>query len=634
MTCNPLAPLYSSQTPDPKTISSPANSSSSVPSTDPWFAEMAQVPFKVKAVFEYKSSETDDLNFPNGQIITVTAEEDGEWYSGEYVDAAGNKIEGIFPRNFVEKYEPAIPTRPSRGPKKPQPSESKVEAAEGVNPEVIAVKATSPPPTRAQPRPAEEEPHDTNDALPATQPTATQAMQLETQRMPVEAASPPAAVHAKPPPPVAEKPSSSSFKDRIAAFNKSAAPPIAPFKPSGQSSSSFIKKPFVPPPPSKNAYVPSHREPPPQRVFRRDEESSTMQDQAENTTVSDPTLVNAVSEAEPEAKPTSLKERIALLQKQQLEQAARLADPTPKKDKPKKPQKKRTESSEQLGQSQVAAETDSLPVLEDEIPTRRSVEFEDDDTGSLRGPKRRQSARAPIETPPPPARELVSDTNDADDSGAGDTEDAPEISTEDERSAARSRVVSTKPLQAANVPLSDVTQMDREQELQNHSVTKDDAEDENEEEDAEEDDDEEEEEEEDPEIRRKRELRERMAKMSGGMGMMGMFGPPGGAPSSGSTARKPKPPPRDQHEAGGEQSVTKAPPVPIMALPGMSNMHQPRPEASADVETDEEDTAQHTPEEPLTQVATSEAIDKPPPPPRTSTDRAPPPIPQGLFCSV
>ena len=77
---------------------------------------------------------------------------------------------------------------------------------------------------------------------------------------PIIASSPPAtkpapAMAAKAPPPVAEKPS--SFKDRIAAFNKTAAPPIAPFKPGGQGNTTgFVKKPFVAPPPSKNSYIP------------------------------------------------------------------------------------------------------------------------------------------------------------------------------------------------------------------------------------------------------------------------------------------------------------------------------------------------------------------------------------------
>ena len=75
---------------------------------------MASVPFKVKALFEYTSSHDDDLPFDVGQIITVTEVEDDDWYCGEYVDDAGGKQEGIFPRNFVEKYEPVAPPRPTR----------------------------------------------------------------------------------------------------------------------------------------------------------------------------------------------------------------------------------------------------------------------------------------------------------------------------------------------------------------------------------------------------------------------------------------------------------------------------------------------------------------------------------------
>ncbi|WLF77093.1 hypothetical protein PVL30_000802 [Lodderomyces elongisporus] len=55
------------------------------------------VPFKVKAIFEYKSDYEDDLSFSVGQIITITAIENDEWYSGEY---EGNS--GMFPKNFVE----------------------------------------------------------------------------------------------------------------------------------------------------------------------------------------------------------------------------------------------------------------------------------------------------------------------------------------------------------------------------------------------------------------------------------------------------------------------------------------------------------------------------------------------------
>src|SRR3978361_543326 len=96
---------------------------------------MTSPPFKVKAVFEYTSPHDDDLHFPNGQIITVTEEEDDDWYSGEYMDASGEKQQGIFPKNLVEKYEPTAPPRPTRinRPKKevepaPEPILTPVEA--------------------------------------------------------------------------------------------------------------------------------------------------------------------------------------------------------------------------------------------------------------------------------------------------------------------------------------------------------------------------------------------------------------------------------------------------------------------------------------------------------------------------
>ncbi|UKZ72047.1 uncharacterized protein TrAtP1_012984 [Trichoderma atroviride] len=65
--------------------------------------------FRVKALYDYSSPHEDDLNFPAGQIIAVTDDEDADWYGGEYVDEAGAKKAGIFPRNFVEKFEPVAP---------------------------------------------------------------------------------------------------------------------------------------------------------------------------------------------------------------------------------------------------------------------------------------------------------------------------------------------------------------------------------------------------------------------------------------------------------------------------------------------------------------------------------------------
>ena len=151
----------------------------------------------------------------------------------------------------------------------------------------------------------------------------------------------------KPPLPAAgEKPSGGSFKDRIAAFNKPAAPPIVPFNPNGSASSAgFIKKPFVAPPPSKNAYIPQPREQP-QKIYRREEDPEITDRLNHDHPAVDRPLVSAEPTDEPaedQPKPTSLKERIALLQKQQLEQVARHGEAVQKKEKPKKPPKKRAE---------------------------------------------------------------------------------------------------------------------------------------------------------------------------------------------------------------------------------------------------------------------------------------------------
>jgi hypothetical protein len=70
------------------------------------------LPFKVKAIYEYKSDFEDDLAFGVGQLITVTEIEDEEWYSGTYDGKSG-----MFPKNFVENVpEPLqipIPARPA-----------------------------------------------------------------------------------------------------------------------------------------------------------------------------------------------------------------------------------------------------------------------------------------------------------------------------------------------------------------------------------------------------------------------------------------------------------------------------------------------------------------------------------------
>ena len=564
---------------------------------------MPFTPFKVKAVYEYNSAEPDDLTFPNGQIITVTEASDDDWYTGEYTSASGEQVEGIFPRNFVEKYEPAIPSRPARAPKKapvaehdPEPPTPRSPPAAQLPPQSAPVAEPEPEVPKPAPEPATsiEEPVSTKMAELAQPPAA-----------PVnEPKSPPAK---RGPPPIAEKPTGNSFKDRIAAFNKPAAAPVAPFKPGGSAATGFIKKPFVAPPPSKNAYVPPPRELPPQRVFHREEESSEHSQPAERAA---PLPVQAEDAGDDDQPKLSLKDRIAALQKQQMEQAQRQAEPAQKKEKPKRPPKKRSEPVEE---PELAPE----PALErldtNETVGKPSLDLSgESDSGrpSLQRQESAQSARTPLQPP----RELVSDTNDADDSGAADTEDAQEeVSTEEDR-----------PVSKGGVSASDSKRPVPQQAEAEEGDGEDD------EEDTEED--------EDPEVRRKRELRERMAKMSGGMGMMGMFGAPGGA------APPPRKPRQSQEhtresENRAQEEAARAPPVPIMALPGMSNQLSRRSTEAEDADSDEDEhTERPTPNEPSKQSdADDDYISQPPPPPRrtetmrssASLDRpAPPPPPQ------
>ncbi|KAH9432640.1 hypothetical protein MCOR27_004342 [Pyricularia oryzae] len=529
-------------------------------------------PFMVKALFEYSSPHEDDLPFPAGQIITVTEVEDEDWYTGEFVGDDGVKHEGIFPRNFVEKYEPVAPPRPTRTrPKK----ESEPTAATSPPPPAPAAAAAPEPveePTPSEPElplkaesqftsePVEEAPTASGNAPaasaaspPAPEPAAPvpiAAPSASNPKVEPQATSPPAPKVApsasKPsgPPPVAEKPTGNAFKDRIAAFNRAAAPPITPFKPSGLGGSSFIKKPFVAPPPSRNAFVPQPQSAPAPRVYRRDEDPEIKEREQENQETAEkvglaPTTSNE-GEDEDQPKPMSLKERMALLQKQQQEQAQRHAEAAAKKEKPKRPAKKRMESNEG------AEEDGSLQIAPPQLERKDS-----EDTAGRRSIDESQGTRAP-----PAGRRKSSakalggepyDGNEADMSGAGDTTEGQEDVTEREDSDDRSHHVPKSSVAAGKAPAVD-------------------------EEDEEEDD--EEEEDIDPEVRRKEELRARMAKMSGGMGMAGMFGMP--MPGLGVPAKKKKASVAvERRDSEGPEGMPSpglhAPPVPAMvALPGLA----------------------------------------------------------------
>lgn len=486
---------------------------------------MSAPPFKVKAVHDYSSPHEDDLNFSTGQIITVTEEEDAEWYVGEYITDDGTKKDGLFPRNFVERYEPQAPPRPTRSRPKQEPQPSTEPAAGSVKEELIEPKAIAAEAEEAAPQ--VQTPPSQEKLPPAPKPQPVKPVPLP--------GSKPSA------PETGAKPSSSSFKDRIAAFNKPAAPPIAP-KPSAASGGpSFIKKPFVAPPPARNAYVPPPRAEAPQKAYRREEDPEIaerrLQDQKDAEEAG--LVTNAEhDESEEVPKATSLKDRIALLQKQQQEQAARRAE-TAAKDKPKKSAKPKPEASAAAGDEEAEGRPDlatpeEQPRMSSDLP--RPV------------PGRLPSHDSEMDDGP---REAMSDGNEADQSGAGETtEDAGGDSTEVEEMAERAKPRATMPPPRSSTgdTHKSVSKIDEGEPEGNGQEGQED-----------------EEEKEDPETKRKEELRARMAKMSGGMGMPGMFGMP-----------PPKPPAKkasgsSEHRSASQEARSPPPTqrVPMMPMAGV-----------------------------------------------------------------
>ncbi|KAF2236947.1 hypothetical protein EV356DRAFT_462735 [Viridothelium virens] len=569
---------------------------------------MANPPFKVKAIYEYSSPHEDDLNFPSGQIVTVIAEEDDDWYVGEYDDASGDKKQGLFPKNFVEKYEPPVPTRPSR-PTRPKVEQPPAPVAPIEEPsEEASAPIEEPELRKPQAAPAPE-------LSPRSPPTATAKPQAEApNELPAAPKPVPSAPAAKAPPPaISEKPS--SFKDRIAAFNKGSAPPIAPKPQGAPGTSSFIKKPYVAPPPSKNAYIPPARESAPQKVYRREEDPEVAERQAQDNEAAEAAGLAgsgaaAESPGEDAPKPQSLKDRIALLQKQQAEQAMRRAEAS-QKEKPKKPHKKPSEPRESQESNTIQQEDvpapEQLPRASTDLA--RETGRKSTDTRTSRGPRSPDSTNQP--------RELFSDGNDADQSAAGETtEDAEGTSGLEDIDERIQPSIPTAEARAPAAPKEEPNVGDEEDTTEEE---------------------EDEESEEDAETKRKLELRERMAKMSGGMGMAGMFGPPMPVPGAASKKKKSTTSNKDQGEAeNASPTAYQSHTTPMVPVPGMQRTLSPKQElevAPLNVSKDEElshpITSQHAAEE----VPDVEDI-KPEPPARRSTDRrsidraAPPPVPQ------
>ncbi|KAI4108231.1 MAG: hypothetical protein L6R37_001104 [Teloschistes peruensis] len=545
---------------------------------------MTSPPFMVKAIYEYSSPHDDDLKFPVGQIITVTDEEGDDWCYGEYSPEDGQKQEGLFPRNFVKPYEPETPPRPSRLSR----SKKEIENSRA---------SSQPGPTATQPsieesKDFEAAPRDTT--APAEEPVKVASPpSVAPQIVSATKPGPSSSSQPVPPPSAAAKPSEStakpalgSFRDRINAFNKPAAPPVAPKKPGAlgsSSGSSFVKKAFVAPPPSKNAYVPIPREAPPQKVYHREEEfEAEAQDQVSGETepkalINIPAPTALADEDGDQPKPTSLKERIALLQKQQAEQAARHADAAQKKEKAKKSLPKRMESQERPTDGEAVAEG---------IPVERVDSGDTASKRSMDAPRvpaeprsyNKASGSESLEATPfgysaGPVREHLNDPNDADMSGAADTEDGEDLLATRGGPSADPQGLTRAPTQkVAGAPATESYAESNEAEAD---------EDESEEEDDV-----------DPEVKKRLEIRERMAKMSGGMGMAGMLGAPGGM--------APIPPKRQipssserkssgQERKSTNESISRAPPVPRMPMPGLTKLRSPEQDDALKAEVTRED---------------------------------------------
>ncbi|EFQ95485.1 hypothetical protein PTT_06522 [Pyrenophora teres f. teres 0-1] len=553
--------------------------------------------YKVKAVYDYSSPHEDDLDFKVGQIISVTEEEGDDWYVGEYTDDSGTKRDGLFPRNFVERYEPAPPPRPNRASRhKPMEQPPAQEAPPTPQlppsePERMPAPRQEPEAPKPQPPPIEVPAAAKSTPLPMSPispPSASSARAQEALHGQSESPKP-APPAKKVPPPVASK--SNAFRDRIAAFNAPAAAPIQPFKPSGGAPANFIKKPFVAPPPSRNAYIPPTRETPPIKTYRREEDPEIAARQAQDQNDAERAGLaqgGPKDEGEEEQQPkVSLKERIALLQKQQQEQAERAA--AMHKEKPKRPPvAKRTLSQD--AQAEDSENTDLERVVSGASKNRPSMD-------QARPPRSSHDIKSPN-------RELLSE-NDADQSGAGETEDAGGESTsvEDDEERPKSRHPPPPPPRAAAAPAQEPDVGD-EQDV---------AEEEEEEED-----------EMDAETRRKLELRQRMAKMSGGMGMPGMFGGPPMAP----LPPKKKKPILDKKPEETAENSSPQQRIPMFGMPGMPPVRSPEPaeDRTLSVEKEEEVPRPVTASHPAEEVPDVEDVASSTVQP-TPTSEQPPPVP-------
>ncbi|KAK3072196.1 hypothetical protein LTR53_007267 [Teratosphaeriaceae sp. CCFEE 6253] len=574
---------------------------------------MAAPPFKVKAVYDYASEHDDDLKFPMGQVINVTELEGDDWYVGQYTDGQGAKQEGLFPSNFVERYEPSVPTRPTRAarPKStviappPAPEEDEREEEENEPPSLPVLSKPQPPPIEAPAVERREEAVRSPASAVSQKPPPARAEPPPAPK-PAPAEPVPEVVNAaKPPPPVAPK--SNAFKDRIAAFNSASASPIAPITPSGRgpAKNEYIKKPFVAPPPSRNAYIPPvqkvepvHkpyiREEDPEIRHRQEEDHAAAE--AAGLTCDAPSNVNApggAGEEEDAPKPMSLKERMAMLQKEQEAQRARHAEPPARKERKAPPQKPAASMERAVPPPTPAHQEEDEEAELERVPTQR--QSLDVHRERPRVPSAQTRPAEPL--PVAPEHEDLSGGEEADQSGAGDMteDDAATIGGHDSASISDKQFEPPLP-RAVAVPTREADAGDAGETAADPEQG------------------EEEEEEMDEEEQRKQRLRERMARLAGGQQGGGPFNPFGMPPAVGGSAPKKRIPTRERQatEDDGPTSMQQQMPQ-MVAIPGMGGAPlPPRREKSPDPET----PARRSATEP---ARGDEDDEEPSPPPRRST---------------
>lgn len=243
---------------------------------------MSLPPFTVKALHPYKSDYDDDLSFDQGQLITVTAVEDDDWYSGTCDGQSG-----MFPKNFVAPIESEGPGASGAGAVGSVPVESESKSSDTIKP----VSSDLVPEPLAKPPVDDPEP---------------ELAAKEVPESPVQEA------------PTKESPVSSPAKESTA--KETAKAPVkssmAVFPGSQKRDDPYaVKKQFIAE--SKSSYVP--------QVKPRDD--SFLIGGHANREEPRPTEVAKESRDsdhdEPEEAKLSLKERIALLQKRQQEEAER-----------------------------------------------------------------------------------------------------------------------------------------------------------------------------------------------------------------------------------------------------------------------------------------------------------------------